>query len=118
LMAKWGEKYPQAVNAWDRNFNELTTFFKFPYELKKFIYTTNPIENLNRSIRYVSKRRGVFQNEKSLDNFVYLGIRRHMKNWRRKIVNDDIIAKQLDELFPEFKDCKCKYEVAELGIPE
>ncbi|MGL4948144.1 MAG: IS256 family transposase, partial [Mycoplasma sp.] len=46
----WGTKYPYAIKSWRKNFQELTTFFEFPPELKKMIYTTNIIENLNQKI--------------------------------------------------------------------
>lgn len=52
---KWGAKYNYAVKSWKNNFSELTTLFKCPYELRKLIYTTNLMENLNRNIRKITK---------------------------------------------------------------
>ena len=58
---KWGEKYSYAYKSWVNNFEELTTFFDYTPEIRKIIYTTNPIENLNRSIRKCTKNKGSFQ---------------------------------------------------------
>ena len=48
---KWGAKYPYAIRSWRTNWDELTSFFDFPIEIRKIIYTTNLIENLNGKIR-------------------------------------------------------------------
>lgn len=47
----WGSKYRHAVQSWHRNWDELTAFFEFPVDIRKIIYTTNIIENLNGKIR-------------------------------------------------------------------
>ena len=43
---KWDKKYPNILKSWDRNWNELTTFFEYPPEIRKIIYTTNAVESL------------------------------------------------------------------------
>ena len=48
---KWNDLYGYAVKSWENNMDELTTFFEFPVELRKLIYTTNIIESFNRKIR-------------------------------------------------------------------
>ncbi|WWV63641.1 transposase [Mycoplasmopsis felis] len=52
---KWKDKYMYAIKSWRDNFEELVTFFNFPKEIRKLIYTTNIIENLNRNIRKITK---------------------------------------------------------------
>ncbi|VEU61972.1 Transposase and inactivated derivatives [Mesomycoplasma dispar] len=52
---KWEQKYPSIIKSWYSNFVELTTFFKYPYELRQAIYTTNSIESLNKLIRKNTK---------------------------------------------------------------
>lgn len=42
---KWGEKYPLIVRSWHANWAEISTFFKYPPEIRKIIYTTNMIES-------------------------------------------------------------------------
>lgn len=58
---KWGQKYPSIGKSWRAHWPELITFLKYPAEIRKAIYTTNAIESLNRSLRKISKTRGVFQ---------------------------------------------------------
>lgn len=40
----WGTKYPRIVRPWRNNWDELATFFKYPPEIRKLIYTTNIIQ--------------------------------------------------------------------------
>ena len=51
LEKKWGGKYPYAILSWRNKWDDLTVFFQFPLEIRKIIYTTNLIENLNGKIR-------------------------------------------------------------------
>ena len=51
---KWNHKYPYAIKSWEENWEELTVFFDFPIEIRKIIYTTNLIENLNGCLLYTS----------------------------------------------------------------
>lgn len=55
LEKKWGEKYPYAILLWKNNWEELTIFFQIPLEIRKIIYTTNLIENLNGRTRKYTK---------------------------------------------------------------
>ncbi len=57
---KWDRKYPSISKSWRAHWPELITFLKYPAEIRKVIYTTNAIESLNRSLRKISKNRGVF----------------------------------------------------------
>jgi len=52
---KWSKKYQYAVRSWRANWDDLTTFFDYPMEIRKIIYTTNLIENLNGRIRKYTK---------------------------------------------------------------
>lgn len=52
---KWGTKYPYAIRSWRNNWEELTVFFDFPVEIRKIIYTTNLIENLNGKLESTPK---------------------------------------------------------------
>lgn len=51
LESKWNSKYSYAIKSWQLNWDELTVFFDFPWEIRQIIYTTNLIENLNAKIR-------------------------------------------------------------------
>jgi putative transposase len=85
--AKWDRKYPTIGKSWRRNWPELITFLKYPAEIRKAIYTTNTIESVNRSLRKISKNRGVFPNQESLLKLYYLALERIAKKWTMPILN-------------------------------
>lgn len=87
---KWSKSYGYATKSWRKNFDKLTTFFEFPFEIRSLIYTTNPIENLNRNIRKISKNKS-FPNLKSLSKIIYFAIENQTKNWRIPIKNWGLI---------------------------
>ena len=63
LKKKWGGKYPYAILSWRNNWDDLTVFFQFPMEIRKIIYTTNLIENLNGKIRKYTKSKFSFPSD-------------------------------------------------------
>lgn len=70
--ATWGAKYPLIVKSWRQNWDELSTFFMYPPELRKLIYTTNMIEGYHRQLRKVTKGKSTFPNDYSLLKMLYL----------------------------------------------
>ncbi len=98
---KWGSKYKYAVDSWERNFDELTTFYDFPPEIRKIIYTTNTIENVNRNIRNITKTKGGFVNDQALSKIIYVRLMSIQDDWSRKpLINWIIILEQLKIVFP------------------
>ena len=83
---KWDRKYPSISKSWRTHWPELITFMKYPAEIRKAIYTTNAIESLNRSLRKISKNRGVFPNQESLLKLYYLALERIAKKWTMPIL--------------------------------
>ena len=96
---KWNSKYAYAIKSWRNNIEELTTYFNYPTEIRMLIYTTNPIENLNRTIRKYTKNKGSFPSQKSLDKSVFLAIQQAIKKWNTPIRNWGIILNQLTIIF-------------------
>lgn len=45
----------------------LSTYFKYPQEVRKLIYTTNSIEGFNRQFRKVTKSKSVFPTDDRLN---------------------------------------------------
>ena len=84
---KWDRKYPSISKSWRTHWPELITFLKYPAEIRRAIYTTNAIESLNRSLRKISKNRGVFPNQESLLKLYYLALERIAKKWTMPIHN-------------------------------
>ena len=84
---KWDRKYPSISKSWRAHWPELIAFMKYPAEIRKAIYTTNAIESLNRSLRKISKNRGVFPNQESLLKLYYMVLERVVKKWTMPIPN-------------------------------
>ena len=60
LEKTWGEKYAAAIRSWQNNWEELATFFEFPKEIRRLIYTTNTVEGYHRQVRKVIKNKPMF----------------------------------------------------------
>ncbi len=78
---KWGKKYPSSVASWRNNWSQLSTFFKYPVEIRKMIYTTNSIENFNRQLRKVTKAKTIFPTDDSLFKVLYLAMCDITEKW-------------------------------------
>ena len=81
FSAAWDSKYPKISKSWYENWANLSTYFKFPNELRKLIYTTNAIEGFNRQLRKVTKTRSVFPTDDSLFKLLYLAMKDITKKW-------------------------------------
>ena len=91
----WAGKYPNISKSWNANWAELSTFYKYSPEIRKLIYTTNPIESFNRSLRKVTKIRAIFPNEDACLKLVFLAIQDIEKKWNQKIRDWGKIYSQL-----------------------
>ncbi len=96
---KWGNKYQYAVRSWRTNWDNLTTFFEYPMEIRKIIYTTNLIENLNGKIRKYTKAKLSFPNDDAVKKSVYLAINEIEKKWTMPIRNWAIVLNQFILIF-------------------
>ncbi len=81
FAAKWESKYSYAILSWRDNWEDLTVFFEFPIEIRKIIYTTNLIENLNGKIRKYTKNKLSFPTDEAVMKSVYLAVRESTKKW-------------------------------------
>ena len=96
---QWNDKYPYAIQSWKRNWDELTVFFDFPLEIRKIIYTTNLIENLNGKIRKYTKNKMAFPTDDALKKSVYLSLMQITKKWTQPIHNWGLILNQFLTIF-------------------
>lgn len=96
---KWESKYPYAIKSWRENWDELTVFYEFPLEIRKIIYTTNIIENMNGKIRKYTKNKLSFPTDEAVLKSVYLALREISKKWTMPIHNWGIILNQFLTLF-------------------
>ena len=81
FAAAWDSKYPKISKSWNENWPNLSTYFKFPQELRKLIYTTNTIEGFNRQLKKVTKAKSVFPTDDSLFKMLYLAMKDITKKW-------------------------------------
>ena len=84
LEAEWGKKYPASIASWRNNWPQLSTYFKYPSEIRKLIYTTNSIENFNRQLRKVTKAKTIFPTDDALFKSLYLAMVDATKKWTGK----------------------------------
>lgn len=81
LEKEWIIKYPIVIKSWRDKWSDLSTYFKYPYVVRRVIYTTNPLEGLNRQIRKVSKSKSLFPTDQAILKIVFLACRDIMKKW-------------------------------------
>ena len=101
LSEKWNKKYPVVVESWKRNWEKLTTYFKYPAAIRKLVYTTNTIEGYHRQIRKVTKTKGSFTSDMALLKLMYLATKNIEKKWTQPLQNWSITVSQLSIIFGE-----------------
>ena len=79
----WGKKYPHITQSWINNWNELSTFFKYPEPIRRLIYTTNPIESLNSSIKRRTKSKKAFPTIDGAFKVLYLSTQEVQEKWNK-----------------------------------
>lgn len=84
---RWDEKYPQISRSWRDHWDNLSTLFRYPSDIRKAIYTTNAIESLNSVIRKVIKKRKLFPTDDSAKKVIYLAIQEASRKWTMPIRN-------------------------------
>lgn len=100
LEEKWKERYPVVVSSWRNNWTHLSTFFNFPQEIRKMIYTTNAVEGVHRQFRKVTKSKTIFPTNESLLKMLYLASQDACKKMRAK-QNWALMIGQLKVIFGE-----------------
>ena len=95
----WGERYPMIGKSWRNNWMRLRTFFAYPPEIRRAIYTTNAIESLNNGLRKVTKNRGAFPSDEAAIKLLYMALRNIMKKWTMPIQNWLTALNQLSIIF-------------------
>jgi len=101
LERNWGDKYLYAIKSWRANWTELTAFLEFPAEIRKIIYTTNIIENLNGKIRKYTKNKLSFPTDEAVMKSVYLAVNESTKKWTMPIRNWGTIYGQFLIIFED-----------------
>jgi putative transposase len=101
LDKKWNSKYSYAIKSWRSNWDELTVFFDFPLEIRKIIYTTNLIENLNGKIRKYTKNKMSFPTDDAVLKYTFLAVQEATKKWTMPIRDWGTILNQFMIIFED-----------------
>jgi len=98
---KWSKSYPSCVKSWEENWDILSTFFAYPSEIRRIIYTTNIIEGLNRQFRHITNNKPSFTNDDSLKKMLYLASMKIVEHWTVRCRNWDTVLNQLNIMFSD-----------------
>ena len=90
-----GGRYAVAVRSWENHWDDLTTFFDYPAEIRRLIYTTNTVEGYNRQLRKIIKSKGAFPSGDAARKLLFLANRDIIKKWTMPIYNWPLILNQL-----------------------
>ena len=81
----WALRYPMVARAWRSVWMQVIPFFKFPADIRRAIYTTNAIESVNASIRYITNNRALFPNDEAIFKLLYLALTNAATKWTMPI---------------------------------
>ena len=101
LESVWGKKYPLPVKTWKQNWLNVSTFLKYPEEIRRLIYTTNIVESLHRQFRKVTKSKSVFPNDDSLKKMLFLAYRDISKKWTMALRDWSIVISHFSVIFDD-----------------
>ncbi len=101
FASKWDDKYPAAVKSWQTNWYKLSSFFEFSKDIRRLMYTTNPIENVHRQMRKITKTKGSFSSDMALKKLIYLVIREINNAPKGKVQGWGLILSQLTIKFED-----------------
>ena len=95
LEERWGNKYPVVIKSWNTNWDKLSAYFQYDEQIRRLIYTTNPVEGFHRQVRKVTKTKGAFPNDMALLKLIYLATENISKKWTQPLQNWGLTAQQL-----------------------
>jgi putative transposase len=98
---KWGKKYPQIIKSWEQNWTELSTYFKYPEEVRRLIYTTNAVEGFHRMLRKFTKTKTNYPTDDAVKKSVFLAIQEISKKWSMPVRDWGMIIGQLMMFFAD-----------------
>ena len=91
----------ESPSPWRANWANLSTYFKYPQEVRRLIYTTNAIEGFNRQLRKVTKAKSVFPTDDGLLKMLYLAMMDITKKWTGRRQDWSVIHAQLSSILPD-----------------
>lgn len=97
----WGNKYAHLVNSWEEDWEELMAFMDYSKELRRMIYTTNPVEALHRIIRKLIKGKAAWVSDTALLKQIYLSLMHNKKSWKKRAYGWKAIQRDLAQMYGE-----------------
>lgn len=104
VKAKWGKKYPKEMQSWEEQLPTLLTFYKYPDMIKGAIYTSNPIERMNKEIRKRLRPMNSLPNLEAAEKIVYLFSTDYNEKWSTRVIRgfgDLQVRQTLQVMFQE-----------------
>lgn len=101
VTEKWDPKYPNAMKSWETNWDAISPIFKFSSDVRKVIYTTNAIENLNSSYKRLNHQRSVFPSDTALLKALYLATRIATRKWTMSLRNWAAVYGEFQIMYPD-----------------
>jgi putative transposase len=90
------------MKKFENNVDSMLNLYNYSENIRKLIYTTNPIESLNSCLRKVTNGKGCFVSEEALEKVLYLRIKELSKKWLRSTKSNwSLILNELIEIFGE-----------------
>ena len=96
---KWDKKYKEVRPKWEKDWEELIAFMDYSQNIRRMIYTTNPVEALHRIMRKVTKSKGAWSNDKGLLKQLYLALKYNQKSWKKMAFNWTAVQRELIEQY-------------------
>ena len=110
------QKYPNITASWQTHWTELSTFFKYPDAVRKLIYTTNPIESLNATIKRKTKSKDSFPTEASAFKVMYLATQEQQNKWNMSSIRNWYEIYALQERYQYQKLPKLNFKDKEFDL--
>lgn len=98
---KWLGRYPYVIKSWRTNWKDLTTFFRYPVEIRKIMYTTNIIESVNSKFRKVTDAKRLFPSDDSVLKSLFMAALELERKWTKPVRDWPVIYAQLVILFED-----------------
>lgn len=97
----WGSRYKVIFRSWNKNWERLTNFYKYPPALRRVIYTNNPIESYHRMVRKVTKTKGAFSSENAIVKQIYLATINAQTKWSGTMFGWSSVRRDLVDYFED-----------------
>ena len=98
---RWDSRYKEIKPSWEADWDDLMAFMDYNENIRRMIYTTNPVEAVHRVMRKVTKTKGAWSNDKGLIKQLYLTLKYNERSWKRTAFNWTSIQRGLMECFNE-----------------